>query len=172
MSEPCNHPLHRRGWRIALLAYAFAVIYSGFSWPLGHGDKAIFPFYRAWFMFHNEDGWYYHLTLEALREDGQREPVDMDRWFEWNASEASKRYDEIKRTPENLRALLRYVCTQQNRTAPPGHGYVQITLIDNVWRQTRGRRVPFSEVPRSQQRGTIYLRDTPCPPDTRTGRTP
>lgn len=148
---------------MVLAVYLAVVIFSGFAWPLGHGDLAVFPFYRAWFMFHREDGWYYHITLEALRDDGQREPVAMDRWFAWPASESTRRYDEIQRRPALLTALADYVCAQHNRDARPGARYIEITLTDNAWPQTRGTRVPFEDVPRARQRGTLYVRNHPCP---------
>lgn len=156
-------PLRRRAGAAILLAYAAAVVFSGFAWPLNHGNLSLWPFNRAWWMFHREDGNYYLLRFAVLYADGRRDEADFDPWFTWPASAASRRYHELSRDPATLRAFVRYACARHNRTAPPRDRWTAVSVSDTVYRQTRGRRVPFRQVPWPEQRVNEILHDEPCP---------
>ncbi len=156
-------PWRRRAGAGLLALYAAAVLFSGFAWPLGHGDRALWPFNRAWWMFHREDGYYYLLRFAVLYDDGRRDEADLDPWFTWPASSSTRRYTELSRDPATLRAFVRYLCLRHNRDARPADHWRAISISDTSYRQTRGRRVPFRQVPWPEQRVNEILHDEPCP---------
>ena len=153
---PAPLTLTQRLGALALLAYAVTVTVSGLAWPLGDSARSLWPFNRQWFMFHTEGGRFYHLRVDALRDDGTREEADLSRWFHWPASEATLRYDEIARTPESVRALARYLCAKNPR-------WVAVSVVDTDWPLRPGERVPFDAVPLRERHTTDHLRGERCP---------
>lgn len=157
-------PPTRRHMSLSLLAvYVLVVGVSGFAWPLGHGDVAVWLLTRSWFMFHREDGYNYHLRFAVMLPDGSRDEADIDRYFAWPASQTTRRYDEVSRDPATLRALVRYLCARHNRDARAEQRWVAITVTDTMWYQKRGRRVSLAATPWPEQRVTEHLHDEPCP---------
>lgn len=157
-------PRHQLAGRALLALFVVAVVGSGLAWPLDHGGLALWPFNRGWWMFHREDGRYYHLRFAVMLPDGSRDEADIDRWFTYPASESTRRYDEVSRDPATLRALVRYLCARHNRDAPPARRWVAVTVTDTSWPQTRGRRVPLAATPWPDQRVVEHLHDEPCAP--------
>jgi len=156
-------PLKRRVGALLLVAYITVVCVSGFAWPLGYGGASVWPFNRGWWMFHREDGFYYHLRFAVLYADGRRDEADPDRWFQWPASEATRRYDEVSRDRDTLRALVAYLCRKHNADAPPAERWRAVTVTDTGWRQTLGRRVSYRATPFGDLRINELLADEPCP---------
>lgn len=163
MTTAADTPLRRRLGAALLAAYVGAVVFSGLAWPLNHGDLALWPFNRAWWMFHREDGNYYFLRFAVLYGDGRRDEADFDRWFTWPASACTRRYHEIARDPATLRAFVRHACARHNGEAAPRDRWWAVSVTETVYRQTRGRRVPFRQVPWPDQRVSELLHDEPCP---------
>lgn len=163
MTTAADTPLRRRLGAALLAAYVGVVAFSGLAWPLNHGDLALWPFNRAWWMFHREDGSYYLLRFAVRYDDGRRDEADFDRWFTWPASACTRRYHEIGRDPATLRAFVRYACARHNREAAPRDRWRAVSVTETVYRQTRGRRVPLRQVPWPEQRVSELLHDEPCP---------
>lgn len=153
----------RRVGTLLLATYVVVVGVSGFAWPLGHGDVAVWLLTRSWFMFHREDGYNYHLRFAVMFPDGRRDEADVDRWFAWPASQTTRRYDELSRDTATLRALVRFLCGRHNHDARSNERWIAITVTDTAWPAKRGRRVSLAETPWPEQRVTEYLHDEPCP---------
>jgi hypothetical protein len=161
-ASPEIHPIQRRAGLALLGVYVAVVAMSGFAWPLGRGHLSVFPFNRGWWMFHREDGYLYHLRFSAVRADGRLDEVDMERWFRWQASPRTRRYDETTRDRAPLRRLVAWICNAHNRESVGSNRWQAITVTDTVWFQTRGKRVSYAETPSDKLRVTTLLDTEPC----------
>jgi hypothetical protein len=162
-SENKNTHSRTRLGAVLLGVYLVCVVPSGFAWPLGYGQYALWPFCRAWWMFSRDDGKYYHLRFAVKFADGRRDEADPDRWFVYPASESTRRYDELGRGAPTLRKLVRYLCTQHNTRAAVSERWTAITVTDTSWAQTVGRRVSYRETPFVDLHVNDLLVDEPCP---------
>jgi hypothetical protein len=152
----------RRMQLAVLLALVLAVVASGFAWPLGLGSYSIWPFSRAWHMFGRNDGNHYQLVVTGELEDGRPAAISMDRWFAYEVTPFSRRYNEIYRDPASVHALAAFVCRRYNADASAGARLLRVSIADHTWPIEAGSRRPYTDVPRSTVRTWPYLDRAPC----------
>lgn len=155
-------PLRRALGAAALLAFAWAVGVSARAGPFGRGGNAVWPFNRAWWMFHQESGASQHLRVIALFEDGRRDEVSLDPWFTAPASSATRRYDELPRDASVMRDLARWACAKHNRDAAAADRWRALSISDVTWPGARGRRVTLAEAPYASRREVDLVFEAAC----------
>lgn len=155
--------LRRRAGVALLAAYLVAVGVSALAGPLGGRTTAVWPFNRAWWMFHAESGRAHHLRVIAQFDDGRRDEVDLAPWFAWAASRRTLRYDELPRDLDTLRAFTAWACARHNRDAAATDRWRALSVSDTVWPHARGVWKSHADAPYAERRETDILFDEPCP---------
>lgn len=135
---------HRQRSKIILAAYLVTVIFSGFAYPLGHFDWAIWPWRNTWFMFSYSAQHLVKMEAYGKLEDGRQVQINLDKWFRYPVAFETARYNEMPRLEKSMKRQAQYVCEQYNHEAPVGQRAVYLTYWDVRWvswvPQTKTRR--------------------------------
>ena len=141
-------PRHMYWCGLILCFYVLCSLMSGFAWPLKKFSWALWPWKQSYFMFHYSTDRSYKLLFMGYDRNGNRVPLDVERFFTYKIAYGSKRYDAITRSDPTFERLARYVCRRIEETDGPTAVPNKISLIEATWPQGVGRRKLLEEAER------------------------
>lgn len=139
------------------------ILVSGFAYPLGRSDWAIWPWNQSWFMFYRGSGGKrYYLHVSGVDANGKAANVSLDQFFKYTAAFGSNRPNEMTRDPVALQRLASFVCRKYNENAASDKQLSRITVIDSSWTDMPGQRRYMYQVPPEQVHHWNYVDNASC----------
>ena len=140
------------------------MLISGFAWPLGKFQYALWPWKQNYFMFHFGSNRGYKMVIVGRLRGGKVVPLPVDRIFGYQVASGAKRYDEIPRTDAALERLARYVYRRTRETEPAKAAVLdKVFIIEASWPLVKGKRVLFDEAERTRIVSYRTLKEYRCP---------